>query len=993
MNLTRDIYLRAHTVVLDEPERPARGTNGAPPQLPKWPEFAVVCDCESRTDIAQELTFGFYRVLRLEDDDYHLIEEGAFFDEGLRVKERKTLETFIRTAVADTTSFPPRFPLRSRSEFVKNIFYWYARKGALIVGFNICFDLARLARKWSPGDKAEWSLVLSEYPDGNENLNHPRVLVEPLGSKKAFISFRPEWIPKDKHGRPLAKRTNIDKARFLDLSTLLSALFDKQLSLKGACALKAFEKYDLPQKKDQTPTGKVTVEEIEYARHDVRCTATLLNAAKKEFDLHPIERRPDQTFSPASFVKSYLQEMGIQRPAQKFDVPNEILGYAMESFTAGRSETKLRHIEVPVTPVDFTSEYPTVCVLLQLMKVLTAKRLTFEDATSDVQKLLGTITLENCFERKLWPKFRFFALIVPQGDILPVRTMYGGLTQNIGNNYLTDDKPLWVAGPDLINSVIQTGKAPRILRAIRVVPHGKQAGLKPIRLRGAVRIDPRRDDFFRKIVEERRRHKSDPELYHWLKIFANSIYGCFAETNPETLPRRKAARVHVYSGEESFITAKRHLVERPGKWYAPYLASLITSGGRLLLGMLEKCIHRSNGVYVWADTDALGVVAAEQGGTLANVPGCENTRILPRAEVRQIVEGFNSLNPYKFGGSILRFTDLNYVDSDPERGFRQLLGFSISAKRYCLYERDGDRITVVDPKAHGLGYLYPPADSPKQWEDENELPKWVYEAWEFLLRMALQLKPDSPVWLRRPQMMRMAVTSHSLWQRMHWWKRFRPYNFFLVPILAPGGYPPDINPKKFTLVTPFKKDQSRWIHSVCVNIEDSKDRTKYRLTTSFEAPGYGERSVAVANTFEALLYGYLYHPESKSLTPAGGPCRRETFGRLQRVHVIAGKHYRIGKEADRRWEEGDDLEAAQHRPIEYRPTASRAAQSLVRPSLYLSRLVRDLGIRKLNRQGFGRRILEKISRRVPLNASTYRDYERRIEEYARTRRREKATRL
>jgi hypothetical protein len=30
-----------------------------------------------------------------------------------------------------------------------------------------------------------------------------------------------------------------------------------------------------------------------------------------------------------------------------------------------------------------------------------------------------------------------------------------------------------------------------------------------------------RDDIFRKIIEERRRHKDDKELYQWLKLFAN----------------------------------------------------------------------------------------------------------------------------------------------------------------------------------------------------------------------------------------------------------------------------------------------------------------------------------------------------------------------------------------------------------------------------------------------------------------------------------------
>ena len=263
---------------------------------------------------------------------------------------------------------------------VSKVFYRYARKGALIVGFNICYDLARLATKWPPGDENEWSLVLSEYPDGNEKLTHPRVLIEPLDSKKAFIRFRAEWVPK----KGKVKRTDIGKAGFLDLRTLLWAEFHKSMSLKSACELKAFEKYHLPQKDDHTPTGKVTVAEIKYGRQDVRCTAALLNAAKQEFDLHPTRRSPNNVYSPASFVKSYFDEMGIVPPAEKFKVPDEILGIAMESYTGGRSEARIRHVELPVAPVDFTSEYPTVCVLMELMKVLTARDLDFEDATSDV---------------------------------------------------------------------------------------------------------------------------------------------------------------------------------------------------------------------------------------------------------------------------------------------------------------------------------------------------------------------------------------------------------------------------------------------------------------------------------------------------------------------------------------------------------------------------------------------------------------------------------
>ncbi|MGI9101076.1 MAG: hypothetical protein ACR2IF_01410 [Terriglobales bacterium] len=973
MSKPEDIYLRAHTIVLNDPNPPKPHSRRV--QVPAWPEIALVFDCESRTNIRQELTFGFYRVLKLYGNAYVLDEEGAFFDDDLPADERQRLEEYINKGVPDVASFPPRFPLHSRSEFVTNVFYHYARKGALIVGFNIGYDLGRLARKWPEGNRNEWSLVLSEYPDGNENLHHPRVLIEPIDAKKSFIRFRGEWLPKG----GTAKRTKIHEARFLDLRTLLWALFHQALTLRTACELESFKKYDLPKKKEHTPTGQVTVPEIEYARQDVRCTAALLNAAKQEFDCHPISLTPDMAFSPASIAKAYLDALGIVPPAQKFDVPNEILGIAMESYTGGRSETRIRHAEVPVAPLDFTSQYPTACALLELMEILTAESLTFEDATAEVRELISGISLKKCFDRKLWREFRFFALVKPNDDLLPVRSVHNGLTQAIATEYLTSAKPLWFAGPDVINSFIQTGRVPQIERAIRVVPHGQQAGMKIVYLRDTVKIDPYRDDLFRNIVEERKRHKADEDLCHALKIIANALYGCFVELNPK--PTSKPVRLRVYSGEESFVPKKHYrVVERPGPWYAPYLGSLITAAGRLLLGLAEKCVSEMNGVHAWADTDALAVVASDDNVSLSDIPGCTDVRVLTRTEVQNVVSRFESLNPYRFNGSILNFTPTNYIDADASKGFRRLLGFSIAAKRYTEYERDGNRVAIINPKAHGLGYLYPPADSPDGWDDAHDAPKWIYDAWVYLLRSALRLDPRAPSWLKRPQMMRIAITTQNVLKRFKNWPGCRPYNFYLLPLLAPCGYPADVDPYYFTLVTRFERDQRQWMNSVCINIDDPNDFGEYRLTAQFNSPEFGQ--CAVVDTLQNLLHWYLHHPESKSLAPTGERCRYNTRGLLQRAHIVVGNVHRIGKDTDRRWEEGDDLESQRFHPIEYErelPKRTRYATAIA--SKAFARSVREIGIRKLMRFGCGRRTLQRISRRQLIRASTLAEYESRIQLY------------
>jgi hypothetical protein len=66
-----------------------------------------------------------------------------------------------------------------------------------------------------------------------------------------------------------------------------------------------------------------------------------------------------------------------------------------------------------------------------------------------------------------------------------------------------------------------------------------------------------------------------------------------------------------------------------------------------------------------------------------------------------------------------------------------------------------------------------------------------------------------------------------------------------------------------------------------------------------------------------LLIEYQRHPEAKSLTPDGTACRAETTGLLKRAHVIAGDIRYVGKETDRKWEEGDEISILQFAPNEY----------------------------------------------------------------------------
>ena len=119
------------------------------------------------------------------------------------------------------------------------------------------------------------------------------------------------------------------------------------------------------------------------------------------------------------------------------------------------------------------------------------------DDTEGINQFIADITQEKCFKRETWPALNFIARVMPAGDVLPVRTVYDGVSHNIGNNYLHPNpahpEPVYMAGPDLVAAVIQQpGKIPNIQQAFRIVPVGKQKGMQAVKLREKVLIEPER---------------------------------------------------------------------------------------------------------------------------------------------------------------------------------------------------------------------------------------------------------------------------------------------------------------------------------------------------------------------------------------------------------------------------------------------------------------------------------------------------------------------
>lgn len=298
----------------------------------------------------------------------------------------------------------------------------------------------------------------------------------------------------------------------------------------------------------------------------------------------------------------------------------------------------------------------------------------------------------------------------------------------------------------------------------------------------------------------------------------------------------KAVKLEVYSGDDHCTLMNVKKVEDPGSWYFPPLASLITAGGRPLLAMAELCVKEAGGTWMAADTDSILVVANKTGTEVAGAIKRDEDYIalkegtlsekefapipaLSLDTVRQISKRFTDLNPYKFGGTILKIEDVNHQNDDPEKPLRTVYGYAISAKRYCLFIYENGEVKIVDAKGHGLGFLRPPVENPPGWD--KKWPFWIELAWLYVLRNEMIIhKGKNPEWLDLPAMMQIPISSPAVLGRL---KNFaKPFDFVLAPIVSKARLELEKQAEKPILITRYTKNSVEWLNATYYNVRTGK---------------------------------------------------------------------------------------------------------------------------------------------------------------------------
>jgi hypothetical protein len=928
---------------------------------------ALMFDFETRSDPAQRPMLGAYRFCRWEggrkgaEPRLVCLLEGLIYADDLTKTELETLRSYwrrykLRTGADQSISdSAPALWLTSEQEFVRMIYRACFEPGparaAALVGLNVNFDVSRLAVGWGgtrPPRKLRdmtkflfangFSLTLHEgyvNVDGEhrESPHHPRYLTKHLSSTKSHRGFGARF-----------------SGHIIDVRQIAFALTNRGHSLETGCEafkvempehLRPLDEHGQPKRygyrKRDVDYGVVSDPAIDYCREDVLATQLLYAQLIRDADRHPIPVQVSQWYSPASVGKGYLAGMRIRpRLERQPDFPREQLGIAMSAFYGGRTEARIIRVPVPVVYCDLLSAYTTGNSLMDLWRFVVAERVALVDATAEVRQLVNRIDLDDCLNPETWRSFPVLVQIKPAGDVFPVRGRYQKDRWNIGSNYLTSDEPLWYALPEAIASKLITGRAPEIVRAFKLVPVGVQPGIKPIKLRGEIEIDPR-ENFFQIVVE--RRHElpdKDSPLGQFLKTLASAAsYGIYAEMVRSELGGRKTARVSIcdWTGEPYELDRERN-PERPGRYFFAPLAATITAGTRLLLAISERLLSDAGGTWAMMDTDSVAMVSTEHGGLVPcpggperDEQGRECVRALSWAQVDAIRARMRPLNPYRGRAgenSILELEDENFTDQRRiER--RQLHCLVLSSKRYSMFnlsvrgepelriatepdrhaeEETIERTPVIRKRSdHGLGYLINPIDPDSSDRD------WILQGWEWIVRGALGLNATEPEWFDKPALMRGAITTQGLldcWERWNAGKprrkRMRPFNFFMVA--QPTGifddaktgekYIPPVA-GKCALILPFESNSDRWELAEAFNRYNPRQR--FKITTNRNPYQLGAHPDLIAvRTLCDVFHSYRDSIEHKSLAPDGKRCTSETRGLLRRRHLNVSSIVSIGKE-------------------------------------------------------------------------------------------------
>jgi len=928
--------VRCFVEPVDAPLRPKDDADRRGWRTLRYGERVLVFDIETTTDASQRLLVGGYLLAtwtggEADEGSYEVIERGLFLGDGLsRAGKRCVREYAAHHGLR----------LLSREEFCSFLISEGYDLGALIVGFNLPFDLGALAVHWAQG-RRRWRrgfrLSLAS-PRGRRTRRglrasafEPAVLVRSMDGPRAVIrwgSFHPADMARREGGgrRPF-------EGRFLDLRRWASVLWGKVLTLEGAC-----QKTGIAYRKRAVRYGRVSPDLLDYLCDDINASWLLFQRLRAEWnalpftripspvlplrsraedtpDLDPSALLPHRLQSSAGIAKGLLQRIGVV-PLLKHQptLPRDTLGIFMSTLHGGWTEAHIQRVIVPVRLVDISSTYLIMAVLLGLWDVLAADRVEVVDDTAPTLARLECLRPEDLLRPETWRDFLAVCLVEPEGGILPIQA-------NVDSSWLlmlnrvhaAPGTAFWWALPDVLASFVRTGRMPRIRKVLRVVPHGRQKDLFPMTAWG-ITLDPMGDpfrDLLRARIDAKERAElaraaGDTEVERRESLRASALkavaepmaYGVHCEVDDAG---EEGETVRVWAGGREPILSTSPHGERPGPYFNPLVAPFPPAACRLAMALMEAAIRERGGTWAANDTDSFSVISTKEGGLIRcpggthRLPdGREAVRALSYDEVDALRDRFALLAPC--GGPFWKLEPEN--TPHPEAIDRSLYAYIAGPKRFCFFNVGSrGRIILRKWSNHALGHL--------------KRPEWIAAMWEAAVRAArgdrraLDTLPDRDT----PAAFRLTLSRPDLLTRGARKDGLRPFAFVLtVPVRSPWGgaafpegrcrllrrestgCPEPSSPcpyrsrcdlaRPLRVIAPYEPRAERWKALKWRDLRTGRavDLTWGRSTDSFDGS-------SVVQTLGDLAREYLALPDPRYIGPDGLPGHPATRGEMRRADV------------------------------------------------------------------------------------------------------------
>lgn len=976
--------IRAHLV---EPERQADVRSevarryAQPDHDSFWPSLTVAFQAVTTPDEIGSLLYGVYLVEWVNPltHEHERLDAGFFLGEGLSHAERHVIEAYCKTR--GLSCMP-------RRAWLEDIFFTFGYRGrGVIVGFDLARQLASIATRAAEirlrkpklnndGTLTEpswlnrmfaggWRLPFNERErkdkpgQWRERDYRPSVWIKPISPVAAMYRWGPfinwqEWpgtvpwpyrsgqakkggsggLEKEPAGRE--PKESFYPGRFVDARTFGLALSkdDERNGRKSRSLRRLGEVFGTKPIAVEIARheGPSNVDDLDSALNELEATLALYRAELREYDKHALAVTPDHIYSGASLGKTTYKAMGITSPPP-LDTslvpysPDEVLGFAMCAYHPGRSEAHIVNVPLPVTLLDVHGMYPFVFIRQGLFSLMRAEQIQVVDATAETIRFLEEVRREESLRSETWSRMNVLCLVEPEGDILPIRADFrrhagkeGSVSYRAGLATITSSKQaLWWPLADCLESKRRTGRPPRVIVALKLVGRGSRP-LNPISIHGGRIIDPNQMDFFVALMQARDvLSETDPMLADGLKIVANSTsYGILAEIDLEEGPR--AVMAFGTEPRPAFIAHG----EKPGSFYSPMIAALITAGARHLLGVLEGEIARLGGVTAFCDTDSLAVVSSENGGMVQFEDHRGQSRRLPVItwqQVDQAIERFHLLNPYYWGRPLIKLEPQNFQEEDRAKPRTNLHAYIMAAKRYGLFlpaQEPGGLPGIVKASYHTIGIVQPPRDAQgAEYED------WVEEMWAHIPEHL----PFSPPWAKQFIEFQLPISRPAIrrsFRKIHGRKRTETGNKYLnqylrnvkpygtvaalqksrklaflvenvdesaelkdVPVIAPVATCAETSARRWVA-----KSTGRPVH--LLSLDSTTDvNERQAIRESIEA---GSGLVTTPMTFQEYMTEYRRHHESKALDAYGQETTAETRGQLTYPKVRITEVVFTGKE-------------------------------------------------------------------------------------------------